>query len=91
LNRISQFQHAITNALHIYRSPAKFPAFLQAVAENCSTNILYTQLNVVLLIPYLQIKKNHILAKRKHFCKQGLMESTVKSFSVNVLNTFLTT
>jgi hypothetical protein len=27
MNRISQFRYAITNALHIYRSPAKFLAF----------------------------------------------------------------
>jgi hypothetical protein len=31
MNRISLFRYAIKNALHIYRSPAKFPAFLQAV------------------------------------------------------------
>ena len=29
--RISQFRYAITNALHIYRRPAKFLAFLQKV------------------------------------------------------------
>jgi len=29
MNRISQFRYAITNALHIYRRPAKFLAFLQ--------------------------------------------------------------
>jgi len=31
MNRIPQFQYAITNALHIYRQTAKFLAFLQTV------------------------------------------------------------
>jgi hypothetical protein len=31
MNRISQFWYAITNALYIYRRPAKFLAFLQTV------------------------------------------------------------
>jgi hypothetical protein len=31
MNRISQFCYTITNALHIYRRPKKFMAFLQTV------------------------------------------------------------
>jgi hypothetical protein len=31
MNLISQFRYAITNALHIYRRPAKVLAFLQTV------------------------------------------------------------
>jgi len=31
MNGILQFQYAITNALHIYRRPANFLAFLQTV------------------------------------------------------------
>jgi alkyl hydroperoxide reductase subunit AhpC len=31
VDRNSQFRYAITNALHIYRTPAKFLAFLQTV------------------------------------------------------------
>jgi hypothetical protein len=31
MNRNSRFRYAITNALHIYRSPAKFLTFLQRV------------------------------------------------------------
>ena len=31
MNRISQFRYTVTNALHIYRRPEKFLAFLQTV------------------------------------------------------------
>jgi hypothetical protein len=31
MNRLSQFWHTVTNSPHIYRSPAKFLAFLQTV------------------------------------------------------------
>ena len=33
MNRISQFRYPIKNALHIYRRPAKFLAFLQTVEQ----------------------------------------------------------
>jgi len=71
MNRILQFRYAITNALHIYRSPAKFLAFLQTLepishyclsGQHSYTRGLLTDNNALISdnpILYTMLKINH--------------------------------
>jgi hypothetical protein len=65
MNRISQFRYANTNALHKYRRPAKFLAFLQTVelpGQHSYTRGLLVDRNALISeTPYLNttLKINH--------------------------------